>query len=229
MLSASKGHHVDVFEPNEKNVLRMCQSKWLNDWPAASEKDVRSRKTEQDKRSTVNVRKYGVGNVKSNLVMYQGKNPGGYSFVRGMLPSRKKAVRETEALPIVTLDDMANDLGWFESDENNEPTKIVLLKVDVEGFEPSVFQGAKKLLNSSIIENIVMEMTSQKNNTNNLEMLHMIIDSGFYQYAKMRRTATSFDDELRKETAEDIMTRCSSRYRTQCDFWWRNSRVPLEE
>ena len=229
MLAASKGHHVDVFEPNEKNVLRMCQSKWLNDWPAASEKEVRSRKTEQDKRSTVNVRKYGVGNAKSSLAMYQGNNPGAYSFILEMPPRKRRGVRKTGALPIVTLDDMANDLGWFESDEKMEPTKIVLLKVDVEGFESSVFEGARKLLNSSIIENILMEMTIRKNNTINLEMIRTIIDSGFYEYAKLKLNVTSYKNELRNETAEDIVNSCGSRFGMQCDFWWKNSRIPLNE
>lgn len=196
----------------------MCQSKWLNGWSAASEKDAQSRKTEQDKRSTVNVRKYGVGNIKSNLVKYQGNNPGAYSFIHELHPKRRRGVRKTGAFPIVTLDDMANDLGWFKSDENNEPSKIVLLKVDVEGFEPSVFEGARKLLNSSIIENIVMEMMNQQNTTKNLVVVGMIIDSGVCHYAKMKRSVTFFNNELRKETAEDIMGRCGSQSRIQCDF-----------
>ena len=141
----------------------------------------------------------------------------------------KNGIRETGALPIVTLDDMTNHFGWFESDDKMEPTEIVLLKVDVEGFESSVFEGARKLLNSSIIENIVMEMTNQQNNTNNLVVVRMIIDSGVYHYAKMKRSVTFFKDELRQETVEDIMVRCGSRPRIQCDFWWKNSGVPLKE
>eukprot|EP01060_Flectonema_neradi_P037100 TRINITY_DN7372_c1_g1_i1.p1 TRINITY_DN7372_c1_g1~~TRINITY_DN7372_c1_g1_i1.p1 ORF type:complete len:419 (+),score=77.10 TRINITY_DN7372_c1_g1_i1:83-1339(+) len=38
-------------------------------------------------------------------------------------------------------------------------TKICALKVDVEGFEPAVFAGAKKLLQSGNVENVLFEYT----------------------------------------------------------------------
>lgn len=45
---------------------------------------------------------------------------------------------------------MAKELGWLESD-------ILILKVDVEGAELGVFQGAKEVLRSKRVLNLFME------------------------------------------------------------------------
>ena len=51
---------------------------------------------------------------------------------------------------VSTLDTMGERLGWFDKD-------IAILKVDVEGRESEVFNGAEKLIRSGRIQNIFME------------------------------------------------------------------------
>jgi hypothetical protein len=51
------------------------------------------------------------------------------------------------------LDSIAIQEGWLN---DNSPT-IHLMKVDVEGYEPIVFEGGMQLLQSGKVENIIME------------------------------------------------------------------------
>ncbi|KAG7355426.1 FkbM family methyltransferase [Nitzschia inconspicua] len=63
----------------------------------------------------------------------------------------------------VTLDSFAFDHGWLPTTTalNNEPSNrvvdIAILKIDTEGHEPYILQGATKLLSSHLIRNILIE------------------------------------------------------------------------
>ena len=74
---------------------------------------------------------------------------------------------------------MAHELHWFET-----RPKFIILKVDVEGFEPPVIRGARQLLRSGLVENILMEATGQTNNTETVEMIHIVMQAGFRYYFK---------------------------------------------
>ena len=134
------------------------------------------------KRGSINIRPYGVGANTTTMTFYVGRNPGKATMVRSMLPTAKWIQVVGSEINIVTLDSMAHDLGWFE-----KKGPIVIMKVDVEGFEPSVFGGGKKLLQSGLIENILMEVTGQDDNSENENMLKLIIDSGYYVLAPSGR------------------------------------------
>jgi FkbM family methyltransferase len=170
MVSAAGGHHIDVFEPNKVNIIRQCQSMWLNRWENAEEDEILAR---TNKKGSINIHPYGVGANTTTMTFYVGKNPGKATMVRKMLPAKNKP-RDTSTIHIVTLDSLAQDRGWFE---NKIP--IAILKVDVEGFEPSVFVGAKKLLRAGLIWNILMEVSGQDDNTENEAMMQLIMDSGY--------------------------------------------------
>jgi hypothetical protein len=135
------------------------------------------------KRGSINIRPYGVGANTTTITFYVGKNPGKATMVRSILPTKKWMQVVGSKINIVTLDSMAHDLGWFE-----KKGPIVIMKVDVEGFEPSVFGGGKKLLciQSGPIENILMEVTGQDDNSENDNMLKLIIEAGYYSCTKLK-------------------------------------------
>ena len=72
-----------------------------------------------------------------------------------------------EQLTTVTLDSLATQWGWIQQgtttttdhDNKNESMKwkIVILKLDVEGKEPQIIEGARQLLQSGRVENILTE------------------------------------------------------------------------
>ena len=224
MKSASLGHHVDVFEPNPKNVLRICQSVWLNQWPTASEADINNRNT---KKSSVNIRPYGVGNSSSTQPMYFGRNPGKASFLRQMLPKKNIPVSATDT-QVVTLDTMATDLGWFKED-----VKIAIMKVDVEGFESVVMQGARKLLKSNLVQNILMEITGLEPEDNhvNVDMIKMLVDADFvlYMTGGMSGPTNTEVPPIDQDFVQKLIDMCAFKHGFQCNLWWMKRGYSLEE
>jgi FkbM family methyltransferase len=70
---------------------------------------------------------------------------------------RKRTTKTTTrsvATTTLALDDLARENGWLD---DNSTVYIVLLKLDVEGAEPLVVEGAKALLKSGIVQNILTE------------------------------------------------------------------------
>jgi FkbM family methyltransferase len=218
MLSAAHGHHVDVFEPNKVNILRQCQSKWLNGWPTASEGEIVSRKV---KKSSLNIRAYGVSDQeKETGTMYFGGNPGMGSFVntKEFVPANRN-VTQLSDIPMIMLDSMATELGWLKN-----PIRIAILKIDIEGFEPPTVKGALKLLSSGMVENMLMEMTSRWDNTENQQMLSSIVDAGFvlFMIGKSNGPTSTDVPETNAELPEKMMKKCASKPRQQCNFWWKH-------
>ncbi len=92
----------------------------------------------------------GVGKTQDRLPFYAaGLNPGGFTFVK------ETSLDSTTlgTLEITTLDVFAESHGWFDS----KPS-IGIFKLDVEGFELEVIEGAERLLRSGIIEYIAIEI-----------------------------------------------------------------------
>ena len=54
----------------------------------------------------------------------------------------------------VTLDAFAEQRGWFDTDKHKD-LSIPILKLDVEGKEPMIIEGAQKLLRSGIVKNVL--------------------------------------------------------------------------
>jgi len=147
LLAGAHGHIVAAFEPNPIMHTRVCESLVLNHWDSSDGSS-----------SVVQIFPYGLGRESATLNLTMGNNPGSSSFHEDRLA---KKVRRSIAVPVTTLDDVAQQEGWLSvSSNNNNNQQIVpihLMKVDVEGFEPHVFGGAQQLLTSGRIDNIIME------------------------------------------------------------------------
>lgn len=136
LYSRAHGHDVASFEPNPVMFLRMCESLEYNKWGEYGIND-----------NSVSLWRYGLGINKGSFNLTLGNNPGGSSFFEDRLA---KKFRRTIPVEVTTLDTVAISQGWLDR-------KISLMKVDVEGFEPYVFEGGKRLLNEGHIEHILME------------------------------------------------------------------------
>jgi FkbM family methyltransferase len=137
LWARAHGHAVAAFEPNEIMHTRVCESLELNNW---------------HNDSSVKIFPYGLGKQEATLNLTTGKNPGGSSFHEERL---HKNFRKQIPVKVVTLDSVALQEGWLDNHPDNPP--IYLMKVDVEGYEPFVFGGGKRLLQSGRVENIIME------------------------------------------------------------------------
>jgi FkbM family methyltransferase len=154
------------FEPNLQNTVRFCESLSLNRWLH----DDRSRDV------VIPIQK-GVGSENGMKKLYAHKashrNPGAYSF-----SDEYKGERVLDEIDITTLDSFAERHGWFVGDK---PT-IALFKVDVEGLELQVLEGAKQLLGSKLIEKIAMEIQKKQTNEIKTEVIKTLHQAGYELY-----------------------------------------------
>jgi FkbM family methyltransferase len=151
MLSAAHGAEVFVFEPNVVNMIRLCESSVLNGWTSSS----------NPANNQVHPYLKGVNDIHgTELVMYKvdPSNPGSFSFSKETAEHYEskfgKADTIQEKLQLVTLDALAQDQQWLDDDND---TTIAILKIDVEGLELKVLDGATKLLNSHKVDCIFLE------------------------------------------------------------------------
>lgn len=98
---------------------------------------------------------------------------------------------------ILTLDNFAKEMGWLERDgravmttvaSNEDPANeklvevplhpIALLKVDVEGYEEPVFEGARQLLQSQLVSFAFVEF-KLTDNVRFRRAVHTLSDSGY--------------------------------------------------
>lgn len=134
VYSRAMGHKVVGFDPNPIMHTRLCESLELNGWLDDS---------------TVTTFAYGLGEETAVLNMTTGKNPGKASFFEDRMAKR---FRKKLEVPVVRLDDVADQQGWMTSD-----VPIYLWKLDVEGYEYHVLGGAQDLLKSKRVQNIILE------------------------------------------------------------------------
>jgi FkbM family methyltransferase len=142
LLSAALGHVVISFEINPANIVRICESLHLNQWKDSEQVAIFQR---------------GASNVDGvTLQVLIPKNPG-QAFMKemeGVLPDQSNATSTHHAYTTtVTLDSFAQERRWFDT----PGFSISLLKLDVEGKEPQIIEGAKRLLKSGIVQNILTE------------------------------------------------------------------------
>ena len=124
----------------------MCQSVGLNGWSSPG--------YDSASRPDIYIFPYGVGAKPTNLTLVQPlNNPGGGSFQGDAAPVNLANGAIINDIRVVTLDDVAKELRWYDEPK----TQIAILKVDVEGYDPEVFEGAEKLLSSGLVQNIFTE------------------------------------------------------------------------
>jgi FkbM family methyltransferase len=168
LLSAANGPvTVDTFEPNDKNRIRVCEALGLNHWQGEFDKNFVGDPKEV---SLVNLHFYGIGKEEGVFGFIENANPGGGMF------SEQKSDAEAGGLQVIKLDNFAKDRGWFTSRPD-----IALLKVDVEGLEAFVIEGAEELLKLKVIRNVFMEVTATNDEKKNMntKALKILFDAGY--------------------------------------------------
>jgi len=137
LLSRSLGHEILSFEPNPSNIVRLCESLALNDWTDG-----------------VIIYPYALGDIEDTMLLsWPLKNPGEASLTSKNTYSTSIVDTFSTSISVKRLDDIVMSIGWLK--EKDKP--IYLLKIDVEGFEPNVLEGSRQLLQSGLLENILME------------------------------------------------------------------------
>lgn len=189
---AAAGYQVIAIEALPDNLLMLRNSACANDF-----------------RDNLNVVPLGLGNANTTCYMFAGTTNMGDGTMLCGYTSTEEALRAVPKTDFKTV-------GWRyvlrgvtkirRLDELIfQPIKV--LKMDVEGFEPKVLQGAKKLLENQMIANVIMEVNGVmlgRNETLIFEMLSMWLDYGyrvsmkgfdrkFMSISKMRKVAKQTD------------------------------------
>jgi FkbM family methyltransferase len=159
---------IDTFEPNFKNIMRFCESMELNGWKNEGEASI-------GQGPSVNIWPAGISDKSGTLRFYEDfGNPGAGRFDAGgaNMPTSRKDFQE---LPVLTLDAFAEERGWFDSRPN-----IAILKIDVERHEANVLMGAKKLMNSHIVQNVFTEVSLEGTQKSvQKEALEVLVQAGY--------------------------------------------------
>jgi FkbM family methyltransferase len=159
---------IDAFEPNFQNIMRFCESIELNGWKNEGEMSI-------GEGPSVNIWPAGISDKSGTLRFLKNPNPGAGRFVAGdsnVLKSRQGA----KELPVLTLDAFAEERGWFDTRPN-----VAILKIDVERHEANVLMGAKKLLNSRIVQNVFTEVSLEQGTQKSVqkEALEVLVQAGY--------------------------------------------------
>ena len=198
LLSASLGHHVIGFEINPANLLRLCESLRLNDWNDAGRVAIFQR---------------GVSNVHgAALQVMVPKNPG-QAFMREIEQSEMTNETSTHQAftTTVTLDAFAQERGWFDKPD----LSIAILKLDVEGKEPQIIEGARRLLESGIVKNVLTEFRRLGRQTIQTA-IKTLLDTGY--------TLVHMNQRKSREESEKILddlTKALSGKMKNVDLWFQ--------
>jgi FkbM family methyltransferase len=200
LLSASLGHHVIGFEINPANLLRICESLRLNDWNDAGRVAIFQR---------------GVSNVHgAALQVMVPKNPG-QAFMREI--EQADISNETSThhafTTTVTLDAFAQERGWFEKPD----LSIAVLKLDVEGKEPQIIEGATRLLMSGIVKNILTEFRRLGRDTIQTA-IKTLLDTGYTLVHMNRRQSRAESEKILDELKNKLHGKM-----TNVDLWFQRA------
>ncbi len=183
LVAAAHGaSQVYSFEPNLQNTIRFCESLSLNRWL----------KEDRSQDVVLPISK-GLGDTEDQKQMFAVEefNPGSFTF------SKKHAKRfplkdendqkiydekgnkvldykVIDTLTITTLDLFAERHGWFD-----DLPSIGIMKIDVEHFELEVLEGAKKLLQSQMIEIITFELKTNEPRDRKSRILQLLFEAGY--------------------------------------------------
>ncbi len=177
LLAAAHGaSKVYIFEPNPANLVRFCESLMLNDWLP----------DDRGQEKIIPIAK-GVGKEVAKLTLWRAgeSNPGSFSFSEELVSKFKSKTDMQEngvvgEIDVITLDSFARSHGWLDDDDlRNSKPSIGFFKLDVEGYEPQVIQGAKELFKSRIVENFAMEMKSSMAPKDKRDIIEILFTSGY--------------------------------------------------
>jgi FkbM family methyltransferase len=211
---------VDVFEPNPRNHRRLCESLFLNEWL-------------RHEQVAINLYPLGVTSTAMASDPTQTGRIGVSTSGTGSLAAMHRVnLTETVTFPLVSLDQMAKELDWMDSKQT-----ISILKVDVEGFELEVLQGAQELLKSQTIQHVFFEGNLRKKIEHGRfrKLVEIMVNNGYVAYklggfrgadtvVKTTWTAATDLSQYMDSLKEECAVPQRRPPRTQCNIWWR--RVP---
>ena len=208
LISASLGHRVLTFEPNRINNMKHCESLQLNGWLHDDRKD-----------NLVELYESGVGDSHGKVLKlfhFPGRrNPGKATF--NAARRGKGTGQVVGSFTLLSLDQIAEDKGWFES-----RPRITFVKVDVEGFELNVMRGAKTMIDARLISNVVFKFKPQihEEDLENKKLLKNLIDNNYvlYKYGGANGPHDLFEQKY--NTAEELFKILSERMTNQ-NLWWK--------
>ena len=222
LVSASMGPFIiDTFEPNTKNRMRYCESLAMNRWDQgefdASQPD--------GVNPVVNLYPLGVGKEEGKFLFLEHVNPGQGSFVEKDASNTQQKLNDpltvgSTELEIITLDDFAKERNWFETRPD-----IAILKIDVEGLEYSVIEGAKQLLKAHLIRNIFMEVSvrTPEEKESNRPFIDFLRNNGYqlHQTGAWAGPNTVVDWPNDEKLADKILGGAEQEQAKQLNLWYK--------
>lgn len=184
LLAAAHGaSKVYMFEPNPANLVRFCESLQLNDWLH-----------DDHSQDFIFPIAKGVSNEVGKMKFYRvvENNPGTFSFSETRLIRNSKEMKEaflnqnTTAIEervlgeieVISLDAFAESMGWFET-----KPMIAFFKLDVEGLEPQIVHGGKKLFELGLVEFFSIEIKPvQTLQRDKRDIIKIMINNGYELY-----------------------------------------------
>lgn len=191
LYSRAMGHDLYSFDPNPIMHSRVCNSLALNQWW--------DNRTEHSfSTSGITTFAYGLGNETATLDFSLGNNPGTSSFIKERAFGKRDNVLK---VPVTTLDIVADQMGWLKK----QAQPIHLLKIDVEGYEPPVLQGAKNLIASGVVRNIILE-NNHPSKEKVKEIFFMLSKAGYSVFKVVSVTGAPFKNSERvlERTINDL-------------------------
>ena len=127
----------------------------------------------------MNLYNYGVGEAEGSFAFVEhNTNPG-----QGQLATSDQTIDDkkttTYEIRVITLDALAKARGWFEN-----RVDIAILKVDVEGLEYKVIEGAKELLKTKMIRHVFTEVSARTDEEGdlNIPFINYMVEAGYRLY-----------------------------------------------
>ena len=202
LLSLAFHYPVLSFEINPINLVRLCESLQLNDdnhhhhhhdnnhhRPSFSDRNVIFQKgvSHQDDMELQVMVPQNPGQAFMKQIIEDGDGNAVTTTTTTSVQDSSNARRHARTTT-VTLDSLATQWGWIQQgtttttdhDNKNESMKwkIVILKLDVEGKEPQIIEGARQLLQSGRVENILTEFR-RMSRPNIQEAIQTLHDTGY--------------------------------------------------
>ena len=160
MLAALDNVDVHAFEPVVSTFERLSSNVALNHFS-----------------SNIHLNLAAVGSKKGNVEFdIYAKSPAINRLSNTSLVTSQSAAATRQKVSVINLDDYCQEKGI---------ERIDFLKIDVEGMEAQVLQGAKKMLKAQKVSGILIEIcpNNLKVTGNSVELLHStILESGYLPY-----------------------------------------------